>query len=93
MSPLEKYHFGGYVNHVTTSFKVTGKAELEKWEIVQRKINYLVRHDLAEYWGVENNKLEPKLWELAWEYGHAGGLGEVIHHYGEFVALVKDDEE
>ena len=56
-------------------------------------VNQQARQDLADYFGVKGNKFEPKLWALAWEYGHADGLSKVFYHYTEFVVLVKDDEE
>lgn len=46
------------------------------------------REDLAAEYGVVGNPREPKLWALAWSYGHSAGLGEVVSHYGELSELI-----
>jgi len=42
----------------------------------------------AEYGTADNPKAQ-RLWEIAWDHGHASGLAEVEGWYGELVELVQ----
>lgn len=52
-----------------------------------------LRADLAAEHGVSGHPKEPKLWALAWDYGHAYGASEIRSHYDELVELLSEPEE
>lgn len=60
--------------------------EMSRQDHVQRQ---RVRQMLAELYGVTNHKNENKLWDLAWEHGHANGYNEVALCYDQFVTLLQ----
>lgn len=55
----------------------------------QNRLEEQFRIDLAEENGLVGHPKEPKLFAIAWEYGHSSGLHEVAYHYEEFAALVR----
>ena len=67
---------------------------LKKDHLVRRRediyrLEKQFRNDLAEEHGVTGHPKEPKLWSMAWEYGHSSGFEEVAMYYDELVELVK----
>lgn len=48
------------------------------------------RADLFEDNGVTDNPKAAKAYSLAWDYGHASGLGEVKQYFEDLVDLIKD---
>ena len=65
------------------------KEERAAWRVNEDRINAKLRADLAAEHGVSGHKNEPKLWDLAWEYGHAYGAVEVRNYYGDLAELLK----
>jgi len=47
-------------------------------------------NDLFEEFGVSDNLKRYKAFNLAWEKGHANGLGEVYNKFDDLVELIKD---
>ena len=45
------------------------------------------RADLEAEHGMADHPKADRLYELAWEHGHSGGLEEVVNFYEEFVDL------
>jgi hypothetical protein len=48
-----------------------------------------LRKMLAELYELSDHKNEPKLWDMAWEYGHSNGFSEVALKYDDFASLMK----
>lgn len=46
------------------------------------------KHDLEHEYGVADHPKRHKLFQKAYEYGHASGYHEVANHYSELVDLV-----
>lgn len=65
------------------------QAEWNEYRVKQHEANMRFRECLAKVYNVSEHKNEPKLWELAWEHGHANGLSEVLNSYDELVQLLK----
>lgn len=47
------------------------------------------KRDLFDLEGVTDNPKVDACYALAWQYGHAEGLGEVANHFAELVELIK----
>lgn len=48
-----------------------------------------LRADLAAEHGISGHPKEPKVWALAWDYGHAYGASDVRSYYDDLAELVK----
>ena len=55
----------------------------------KRRLEIKFRDDLAAEHGVSKNPRAEKLFEIAWDLGHAAGLHEVITYYEKLVELIK----
>lgn len=55
----------------------------------QIEIKKQLEQQLAEWHELENHPRRAKLFELAWEYGHAHGEGEVEMFYTELAGLLQ----
>jgi len=59
-----------------------------------RRANHLLKNnlkqDLLSENKLTNHPKADKIFDLAWEYGHANGLLEVVGHFEEFMELIKD---
>lgn len=84
MDVREKINFGEYENKVPYS-KLTRNAYNDE----DREIRKKFREDLAKEFGMVNHPKESKLWDKAWDDGHAYGLMEVYNHYSELVDFIK----
>jgi hypothetical protein len=48
------------------------------------------KNDLFKLHRVSDNPKRFKCFELAWDRGHANGLGDVVYQFDELVELIKD---
>jgi len=58
------------------------------WRAEERRLNQKFEHDLLAEHGVEEVKAK-RLYDFAWEHGHAGGLSEVANYFAELVELIR----
>lgn len=54
------------------------------------RLTRLFRADLESEHGVSSHPKASKVWEMAWDSGHSGGLHEIANRYDEFVELIKE---
>ena len=54
-----------------------------------RQLEDQFKADLEAEFGVENNPKKDKLYEKAWDRGHAYGLGDVYIAYADLVELIE----
>lgn len=52
------------------------------------RIKKQIRDDLEANCGTAGNPKAEKLWELAWEYGHAYGKHEIASYYTDMAELI-----
>lgn len=57
---------------------------------MEGKLCLQFQNDLFETLGIADNPKRFKLWELAWEHGHANGFSEVYSFADDLVCLNKD---
>lgn len=88
LSVLDKLRAGAYENKAPYSHD---RAVREAWRAEDERIKQQFRQDLAAEHGVTGHPKEPKLFDLAWEHGHASGFNEVSIYYCDFVELLKED--
>lgn len=59
----------------------------------RRRLNDIARlenefhADLSAECGLTGHPKEPKVWSLAYEYGHSSGLSEILSYYQDFAEL------
>jgi hypothetical protein len=56
----------------------------------QHQLEREFAHDISIACGVESNPKTNKLFELAWQHGHADGFYKVFYYYETFAELIKD---
>lgn len=62
----------------------------EAYKIINKAIlNYFAKLLYIEH-NVQNNPRADKVWQLAYEYGHASGLHEVASYFYDLVVLIQD---
>jgi hypothetical protein len=64
------------------------RAERKRLRDEENKRRLDFRIAMAEKYSVTGHPKESKLWNLAWEYGHAAGYHEVEMVYAEFAELL-----
>jgi len=64
------------------------KEERRKRQEEEREKVRAFRNNLEASYGVQDHPKANKVWELAWEHGHANGFSEIEHYYHEFVSLI-----
>ena len=55
------------------------------------RLTNLFKKDAFEELGIADNPKREKLYEIAWELGHADGLSEVWWHMVDLAQLIKED--
>lgn len=65
------------------------KEQARRWREDEGRMVARLRADLAAANGLSGHPREPKLWALAWDYGHASGAVEVRTYYDELAELLK----
>jgi len=66
------------------------KAHRKEYDDESTKLHEEFVNDLFEEFGVSDNPKRYKAFDLAWEKGHANGLGEVYNEFDDLVELIKD---
>ncbi len=88
----ERIRHGYYNNTAEFSTHKKDPVKRAKWDVEEaRRINKF-RSDCAKECGVYGHPKEPILWRLAWDHGHASGLGEVWTYYQEFSELIAPEK-
>ena len=65
------------------------KAAQIAWRSRENELMSLFENDCAIECRVENHPKRAKLWQMAWEYGHAHGLSEVLIYYKRLAELLQ----
>lgn len=95
---LERINSGEFEFEWEAWLPSRGKSELQKLKAREAaarnhakgaEMNQKVREMLAELYGVVNHPKEPKLWQKAWDDGHASGYSEIASQYDDLVQLVR----
>lgn len=47
-----------------------------------------VKAEFAENYNLERNAKFDRAWEIAWEHGHGGGIGEVRNYFIDLIDLI-----
>jgi len=66
------------------------KAHQLQYTDEKHKLHEEFVNDLFEDFGVSDNPKRYKAFDLAWEKGHANGLGDVYNEFDDLVELIKD---
>ena len=66
------------------------KAHRKEYDDESAKLHEEFVNDLFEEFGVSDNPKRYKAFGLAWEKGHANGLGDVYNEFDDLVELIKD---
>jgi hypothetical protein len=66
------------------------KAHRKEYDDESTKLHEEFVNDLFEEFGVSDNPKRYKAFGLAWEKGHANGLGDVYNEFDDLVELIKD---
>jgi len=61
----------------------------KNYQIESKRLHNLFKSDLEEEFGVQNHIKKEKLFIIAYEYGHARGLHDVLDYYSDLVELIK----
>lgn len=93
MSVRDNIESGVYNNMLP--WAKTGEAR-EAYRAEDRRIREKFRADLENEYGIREalgslritQAKADRLWSLAWDHGHSGGLNEVVGFYEDFVDLV-----
>jgi hypothetical protein len=56
----------------------------------ERRLKAVFASDLIEAAGVTGHPKAQRCFDLAWEYGHSGGLQDVRYYFEELVELIKE---
>lgn len=90
MSVGQNIKDGVYKNNLTWTTGRTPEAISDRhdYRTEDTRIRSQFRQDLAIEHGVYQHSKEPKLWDLAWEFG-GGTLSEVAGRYEDMVELIK----
>jgi hypothetical protein len=62
----------------------------ERYREEQYKIDNEFKLALFKEYGVEDHPKREKVFDMAWQNGHASGYGDVEYHFSEYVELIKD---
>jgi hypothetical protein len=60
------------------------------YQLAEAEIVNMFKIELFHFLGIINNSKCEKLWNLAWEYGHASGFAQVGFYAEDFVELIRD---
>lgn len=88
-SVSDRIRAGYYKNTKPYGSVLINRNEFEVYHAEEKRLNELLRSDLAEEHDVVGHAKEPLLWTMAWNEGHSSGLQDVESYYNEFVQLMK----
>jgi hypothetical protein len=66
------------------------KEQHTKYRAEERRLYDEFKQDLFEEYRVQEHPKREKVFNLAWEHGHASGYSEVYNYFGDFVDLIRD---
>ena len=69
------------------------KARQQEYRDERSKLDEEFQNDLFEDYNVTNNPKRFKCFELAWEHGHSSGHSEVYNYFGDFVELIRGNDD
>lgn len=69
--------------------KLAYDLQKKAYQEVEARLAELFKNDLFKELGITNHPKKDALYRFAWEYGHSGGLREVVGHAENLVELLK----
>lgn len=88
MTVNEKLNADAYVNKCPYKSARQDAAANAAYERGKQKCIDEFRHDAATECDVLGHPQEQKLWDMAWNHGHASGFGEIWIYYQDFSELL-----